>query len=279
MHSDQGSGFQRCRVQGAPNKGHGFRSINCPQGLPPCLASTRTFLYLLWVLMITVEDAKLMLWDSEIGKVLKGFFNVTEESNLLSSQFCLQAVHSDHSVKRQSTGQSFEQDELASGRSRCRHFHSATTLEPWFSYACTTQTTSRVRYPFPHPWVVLEATHSLHMLVCQWWTSHCSCLHTLISDKLLQSSARENNSVSPLGVYHGSILYFIPVTLMPLAIMVLFLYAMGNLRCLDEQTSGHLDQDDQFVTTHSFGQLTWQSSWWWGVFKCAHFPTLTWTYI
>ena len=62
MHLDQFLGFHLCRVHGAPNRGHGLRSIKVGQGVPVFgVGHVNTFRYRLCVLIITVAEAKFML--------------------------------------------------------------------------------------------------------------------------------------------------------------------------------------------------------------------------
>ena len=62
MHFDQFLGFHLCVVQGAPNRGHGLRSIKLGHGVPVLgVGHVNTFLYRLCVLIITVAEAKFML--------------------------------------------------------------------------------------------------------------------------------------------------------------------------------------------------------------------------
>ena len=68
-HFDQLCGFHLCLVQGAPNKGQGFRSTNVGHDVPDFgVGHVNTFLYRLCVLIITVAEAKFMLKESETEK-------------------------------------------------------------------------------------------------------------------------------------------------------------------------------------------------------------------
>ena len=65
-HFDQTFGFHLCLLHDAPKRGHGLRSINDGHGVPLFgVGHVNTFRYRLCVLIITVAEAKFMLYDSE----------------------------------------------------------------------------------------------------------------------------------------------------------------------------------------------------------------------